>query len=375
MDSSDYRQECLRLLSDTTYYAPVTRDPTNLLQTQIKSMIEGAKGNAWISSKEAEFLETTHPRTPYFYCLPKIHKGILPPPGHPIVSGIGSVLEPLSTFCDSFLQPLVKGSSTYLKDTKDVLNLIEIINSTIQVQVLELKHKLHDRHYPKKIVNPAYKRARNNPREALLAPSMREEQVRLACRCAFVFRHATSGRFDCRIKGRCQIEQVSQLASFIEAVLNYHKQSANILEDLHRQFQKQLNRQPPPEEPSHMTCPLTKEATCTGLHKSVRVHKETSREKGELQPKQTQPSGECSATHKKERHVSFSSGSSEQLDQPCCRALYDFEPENEGELRFKEGDIITLTNQLDDNWFEGMLNYESGFFPVNHVEVLVHLPK
>ncbi|XP_069078668.1 endophilin-A3 [Pleurodeles waltl] len=171
------------------------------------------------------------------------------------------------------------------------------------------------------------------------------------------------------------IEQVSQLASFIEAVLNYHKQSANILEDLHRQFQKQLNRQPPPEEPSHMTCPLTKEATCTGLHKSVRVHKETSREKGELQPKQTQPSGECSATHKKERHVSFSSGSSEQLDQPCCRALYDFEPENEGELRFKEGDIITLTNQLDDNWFEGMLNYESGFFPVNHVEVLVHLPK
>ncbi|KAJ1101618.1 hypothetical protein NDU88_006684 [Pleurodeles waltl] len=43
----------------------------------------------------------------------------------------------------------------------------------------ELKTKLQERHYPTKIIKPAYKRARNNHREALLAPTTRNDLTRL----------------------------------------------------------------------------------------------------------------------------------------------------------------------------------------------------
>lgn len=40
----------------------------------------------------------------------------------------------------------------------------------------------------------------------------------------------------------------------------------------------------------------------------------------------------------------------------------------------QEGDVITLMNRVDENWYEGYLNGRTGYFPVSYVQVNVPLP-
>lgn len=61
------------------------------------------------------------PVTPIIHALPKIHKGLDPPPLRPIVSGIGSLTERLGEWLDAILQPLVRRTPGFIKDTGDVL--------------------------------------------------------------------------------------------------------------------------------------------------------------------------------------------------------------------------------------------------------------
>uniref|UniRef100_A0A3Q2Q4Y2 Endophilin-A2 n=1 Tax=Fundulus heteroclitus TaxID=8078 RepID=A0A3Q2Q4Y2_FUNHE len=130
------------------------------------------------------------------------------------------------------------------------------------------------------------------------------------------------------------IEQVSQLSSLVESQLQYHKQAVQVLEELSDKLRDRSVQK-------------------SNLH--IRKHRTLFPLLFSL-------------------FLFFFPLISSAPEQPSCKALYDFEPENEGELGFHEGDIIILTNQIDENWYEGMLNGQSGFFPLNYVEVLVPLP-
>ena len=53
------------------------------------------------------------------------------------------------------------------------------------------------------------------------------------------------------------------------------------------------------------------------------------------------------------------------------RAVYKFKGSNNDELKFKKGDVITITQQEDGGWWEGTLDGKTGWFPSNYVEEMV----
>ena len=60
--------------------------------------------DAEIGKQCFQYLLNTRSRPGRFYLLPKIHKNVLPPPGRPIISAIGSPTEKISEFLDSFVK-------------------------------------------------------------------------------------------------------------------------------------------------------------------------------------------------------------------------------------------------------------------------------
>ncbi|XP_056109423.1 SH3-domain GRB2-like 1a isoform X1 [Rhinichthys klamathensis goyatoka] len=156
------------------------------------------------------------------------------------------------------------------------------------------------------------------------------------------------------------VEQVSQLAALVESQLQFHKQSMEVLEELAERMRERVNKAQ--SQPRQKRMPVSRPSF---------DYSESEDSNGGWNPSAASPSYPSAAA------PSFNRTSSRQkrnsTDQPCCKALYDFDPENHGELGFNEGDVITLTNQIDENWYEGSLRGQAGLFPCNYVEVMVPL--
>ena len=55
------------------------------------------------------------------------------------------------------------------------------------------------------------------------------------------------------------------------------------------------------------------------------------------------------------------------LFQYHVQALYDFKPQEQGELEFQRGDIITVTDRSDQHWWNGEIGDRKGLFPNTYV--------
>jgi len=57
--------------------------------------------------------------------------------------------------------------------------------------------------------------------------------------------------------------------------------------------------------------------------------------------------------------------------QPKVHVNYDFQPRNGDELEIRRGEVITVTDNTDPNWWEGQVERENvvykGHFPVSYV--------
>uniref|UniRef100_U5EXT4 Endophilin-A n=1 Tax=Corethrella appendiculata TaxID=1370023 RepID=U5EXT4_9DIPT len=148
------------------------------------------------------------------------------------------------------------------------------------------------------------------------------------------------------------IEQVTQLHIFAEALLDYHLQCADILKvlvEVLAEKREEAASRPKSEFVPKTLADLNIE-TIGGSSDGVNASPLPSPMRSPARTPAARPSG------------------------PCCTALYDFEPENPGELGFKENDIIQLINRIDENWFEGSVRGRTGYFPQSYVQVTVPLP-
>jgi len=123
----DYITEGIRQLSDRNFYVETNDDLTFLHNDLITNLIEYLHTEKEISPKCRSYLLNDNPRTPQLYLLPKIHKNKNPVPGRPIVSANNSPTEKISQLADFFLQPLVQGTKSFVKDTTDFITKIEAL--------------------------------------------------------------------------------------------------------------------------------------------------------------------------------------------------------------------------------------------------------
>ncbi|XP_071845869.1 endophilin-A3-like [Apostichopus japonicus] len=136
------------------------------------------------------------------------------------------------------------------------------------------------------------------------------------------------------------VEQVGQLLALVEYQLEFHRQNVDLLESLHETLEDRVSQ-------------------ASNRPKSERTY---------VKPKQISKSPSNGQLSDDSSDNAATAATAEKSGQRKVKALYDFEPENEGELGFSEGDIISCTAEIDENWLEGEINGKSGFFPTNYVE-------
>uniref|UniRef100_A0A8C5W849 Helix-turn-helix domain-containing protein n=1 Tax=Leptobrachium leishanense TaxID=445787 RepID=A0A8C5W849_9ANUR len=120
-----YNEESLRILGDERTYIKLKNNPIIEIRNNLHTLLQDGRDKEILTEREFRYLMIEHIKTPHFYILPKIHKNATKPPGRPIIAGINSITSCLSEYIDVLLQPIVKETLSYLKDTINMLQILD----------------------------------------------------------------------------------------------------------------------------------------------------------------------------------------------------------------------------------------------------------
>ena len=122
MDKDYYITECLKILRDTTTYSPQPSPPSPMtLHSHLAKIL--IKHNTPPSLIKYILHIDKPPRHAIFYILLKLHKN--PVVGRPIVSSIGTITFNASRYLDHILQPLMKSSFSFIRNSTDLVTRLE----------------------------------------------------------------------------------------------------------------------------------------------------------------------------------------------------------------------------------------------------------
>lgn len=131
MDTEDYLAQCTNILKDHSIYRLADSYPLQNIQQALEKILTSFKETIRGFSKQLyHYLlsQSQNYQTPKMYGLPKIHKKFKKlPPMRPIVTQSGSPLSPSARFIDHMLQPLAQAYKDYIKNSTELIHLLEDI--------------------------------------------------------------------------------------------------------------------------------------------------------------------------------------------------------------------------------------------------------
>ena len=126
-DREDYLAEGYRELSDHSTYTDIKKfnqKPLSNLTEKRNRIFKGLCNKKLITEKELKYFSFNFKNAfclGKMYLLPKINKKLFDIPERPVISNYGTPTEKGSECLDHYLQPVMKGGKSYVKDTQGFL--------------------------------------------------------------------------------------------------------------------------------------------------------------------------------------------------------------------------------------------------------------